>query len=66
MSTLVVEVAGTGATEHSIEIRYLPADVAGAMATFVRQRVPHDSRPLRTRGRDASVEVPGMPMSGAV
>lgn len=65
MSTLVVEVAGTGATEHSIEIRYLPADVAEALAAFARQRVPHDSRRRRSPGPDARLEVPGMPMSAA-
>lgn len=66
MSTLVIEVAGTSATEHSIEIPYLPAEVAEALAAYVRQRVPHDPRRLRTPGLDAGVEVPCMPTGAAV
>lgn len=65
MSTLVVEVAGTSATEHSIEIRYLPAEVAEALAVFVRQRVRSDPRRLQTPGRDTDVDVPRMSMGGA-
>jgi putative membrane protein len=39
MATLVVEVAGTNPSEHGIEVPFLPADEAEALAATLRRRV---------------------------
>lgn len=64
MSTLIVEVAGTAAPGHSIEIPFLPADVAEQLAVFLRQRVQHDLRPVRAPGPRAGDDAAGMSMGG--
>jgi putative membrane protein len=47
MATLIVEVAGTAATEHSIEIPFLPADVAEQLAVVLRRRVQRDRQSMQ-------------------
>jgi membrane protein YdbS with pleckstrin-like domain len=62
MATLIVEVAGTAATEHSIEIPFLPADVAEQLAVFLRRRVQRDQHSMQRPEPRSGAGVARMPL----